>query len=99
MSDIRYLLDENMPHAVRDQLLYHEPTIEVLCIGDGIAPSIGTPDPVILEWMEENGYILVTRNRSTMPSHLPSQLLLYSIPRSSFPSPSNGEEGLFLTNP
>ena len=28
MSKIRFLLDENMPHAVRDQLLLNEPNIE-----------------------------------------------------------------------
>lgn len=27
MTGIRYLLDENMSHGVRDQLLYHEPTL------------------------------------------------------------------------
>ena len=74
MEDISYLLDENMPHGVRDQLLYHEPALKVLCIGDESAPAIGTPDPVILEWIEQNGYILVTRNRKTMPIHLQEHL-------------------------
>lgn len=74
MSGIRFLLDENMPHGVRTQLLYHEPAIEVLCIGDLNAPEIGTPDPDILDWIEQDECILVSRNRKTMPDHLRDHL-------------------------
>lgn len=34
----------------------------------------GTPDPDILLWCEENGFILITNNRKTMPVHLASHL-------------------------
>ena len=74
MTGIRYLLDENMSHGVRDQLLYHEPTLPVLCIGDDMAPALGTPDPLILDWLEKNDYILISRNRKTMPAHLKEYL-------------------------
>ena len=74
MNAIRYLLDENMPHSVRDQLLYHEPNLLILCVGDDMAPPLGTPDPVILDWIEQNGYILVSRNRKTIPAHLKEHL-------------------------
>jgi hypothetical protein len=74
MTRIRFLLDENMAHGVRDQLLYHKPTLVVLCIGDDTAPALGTPDPVLLDWLEENNYILVSRNRKTMPGHLKEHL-------------------------
>lgn len=67
---IRFLLDENVPHAVRDQLLRREPTIEIVCIGDNHAPSFGTPDAEILKWIEQHVYCLVSRNRRTMPDHL-----------------------------
>ncbi len=50
--------------------------MEVLCIGDGIAPPLATPDPVILRWIEQNGYILVSRNRRTMPVHLQEHLAM-----------------------
>ncbi|MFC1851226.1 DUF5615 family PIN-like protein [candidate division CSSED10-310 bacterium] len=70
MTGISYLLDENIPHAVRNQLLFHEPDLNVLCVGDQKAPPYGTPDEVILEWVEKNRYILVSRNRRTMPDHL-----------------------------
>jgi len=74
LTDIRYLLDENMPHAVRDQLLLREPEMQVLVVGDEMAPALGTPDPMILEWIERNGYILITRNRRTIPEHLREHL-------------------------
>ena len=50
------------------------PGIEVLAIGDSEAPAPGTPDPDLLVWLEANGYILVTENRSTMPGHLTAHL-------------------------
>ena len=83
---IRYLLDENISRSVRDQLLFHEPALDVICVGDEGAPAYGTPDAVILEWIEGSGYILVSRNRRTMPAqlrehltqggHIPGMLLL-----------------------
>ncbi len=74
MTGIRYLLDEHVPHAVRDQLLLREPGMQVLIIGDDIAPTLGTPDPAILEWIERNGYILISRNRRTIPRYLQEHL-------------------------
>ena len=63
-----------MPHAVRDQLLLREPEMQVLVVGDEMAPALGTPDPMILEWIERNGYILISRNRRTIPKHLREHL-------------------------
>jgi len=74
LTNIRYLLDENTPHAVRDQLLLREPEMQVLVVGDEMAPALGTPDPMILEWIERNGYILISRNRRTIPRHLREHL-------------------------
>jgi len=34
LSRIRYLLDEDTPHAIRDQLLRRKPEMEVLVVGD-----------------------------------------------------------------
>lgn len=67
---IHFLMDENMPHAVRNQLLRLEPAIEIACVGDDEAPPIGTPDPEILTWIDDNHHCLVSRNRRTMPGHL-----------------------------
>ena len=44
--------------------------IDVLAIGDPGAPPTGSPDPEILVWLEQQGYLLVTENRSTIPLHL-----------------------------
>ena len=74
MSQFRFLLDEDTPHAIRDQLLRREPEIEVLAVGDDTAPALGTPDPEILQWIEREGYVLVSRNRRTMPRHLQEHL-------------------------
>jgi hypothetical protein len=74
LKDIRYLFDENITYAVRDQLLRREPDMVVMCIGDQGAPTLGTPDEFILEWIEEHGYILVSRNRRTIPIHLQAHL-------------------------
>jgi hypothetical protein len=74
LTVIRYLLDENISRTVRNQLLFHEPTIDVICIGDNNAPTYGTPDEEILDWIERTGYILVSRNRRTIPTHLKNHL-------------------------
>lgn len=66
----RFLLDENVKHVIQHELRRLNPEIEVYCIGNKEVPSRGTPDPAILVWIEENQYILVTENRSTMPVHL-----------------------------
>jgi len=67
---IRYLLDEDTPRAIRDQLLRLRPDMEILAVGDEGAPPFGTPDAELLRWVEKEGCILVSRNRRTMPNHL-----------------------------
>lgn len=67
---VRFLLDEHVDRAIQRQLRRLEPQMEVLAISDPGAPSVGTLDPDILGWLEDNGYILVTENRSTIPVHL-----------------------------
>jgi hypothetical protein len=74
LSRIRYLLDEDTPHTIRDQLLRRQPTMDVLAVGDDVAPAFGTPDPVVLRWIEHEGYILVSRNRRTLSQHLREHL-------------------------
>ena len=71
---LRYLLDENISLAVRNQLLFREPTMDVFRVGGENAPPYGTSDPAILAWIAETGYVLVSRNRRTMPIHLEAHL-------------------------
>jgi len=65
-----YLIDENITPAFADQLRRRQVNIEVIAIGNGIAPPKGTLDPEVLSWLETYGYSLVTRNRKSMQEHL-----------------------------
>jgi hypothetical protein len=66
----RFLLDENLNPAIKAGLQRVEPNIDVVYVGESRMPSKGTLDPDILVWIEANGYILVTDNRKTMPTHM-----------------------------
>ena len=66
----RFLLDEHVNPAIQRQLHRLNPEIEILMIGQSDAPPKGTADPDLLIWLEENNFILVTENRSTIPIHL-----------------------------
>lgn len=69
-----FLIDENLPPALAMQMRQREPYIQVLAIGQPGAPVKGTADRPLLRWVEENGYLLVTNNRSSMPGHLRDHL-------------------------
>jgi hypothetical protein len=70
MTPPRFLLDEHVPQAVQSQLLRLNAEIDVLAVGQPLAPPKGTSDPDILAWIEKTGYILVTGNRRTIPGHV-----------------------------
>jgi len=74
VKHLRYLVDENTPHAIRDQLLRCQPELEVLAVGDALAPAFGTLDPNLLRWIEQENYVLVSRNRRTLARHLREHL-------------------------
>jgi len=46
----------------------------VLAVGDSMAPVFGTPDRELLQWIEQAGYVLVSRNRRTLSRHLREHL-------------------------
>jgi hypothetical protein len=66
----RFLLDEHVPYAIQSRLLRLDAEIDVLVVGQPLAPPKGTSDPDILTWIEKTGYILVTANRRTIPEHV-----------------------------
>jgi len=74
MTEIRFLLDENVNPIFRTELLKQEPKLSVWKIGDPGAPPTGTSDPDILYWCELNSFILVTNNRKSMPQHFRNHL-------------------------
>ena len=70
----RFLLDENMDRAIQRQLQRLNSGIGVKLVGDAEVPPRGTSDPDILKWIEREDYILVTKNRRTMPKHFVEHL-------------------------
>lgn len=48
--------------------------MDVLAVGDSMAPAFGTPDRELLRWIEQTGYVLVSRNRRTLSGHLREHL-------------------------
>ena len=70
----RFLIDENLSPTYRTQLLYWEPSLTVLRVGDEGAPARSTQDPEILKWCEQNNFILVTNDPNTIPKHLSDHL-------------------------
>jgi hypothetical protein len=88
MSRINYLLDEHVEHGLRNGLRQREPEMTVWVIDDPHAPPIGALDPEILLWCEAHNFVLVTRNRRTMPAHLRNHIAAgHHIP------------GIFILNP
>jgi predicted nuclease of predicted toxin-antitoxin system len=67
---IKFLLDECMNLAAVACLAQAEPSMEVLAVGQPGAPPHGTLDPDLLIWAEQNEYILVTRDKKSMPGHI-----------------------------
>ena len=70
MSEIKYLLDENVDPSLRVAIHQQWPEIVIWIIGDPGAPQRGTLDPDILQWCEAHNFSLVTNNRTSMPIHL-----------------------------
>ena len=71
---IRFLIDENLDPLYKAQLLHKGSNIFVYAIGDPGTPPKGTLDPDILDWCEENDFVLITNNRKSMPTHLVEHL-------------------------
>jgi len=71
---LKYLLDENVDPLYGTQLRRLKPDLVIRVIGEPVTPDKGTLDPEILCWCEENNFILVTNNRTSMPVHLADHL-------------------------
>jgi hypothetical protein len=74
MSNLTFLLDENISRSLRDGLSQHWPDMVVWMVGEPGVPPRGTPDPAILQWCEAHRFALVTYNRTSMPIHLQDHL-------------------------
>lgn len=71
----RFLLDEHVDVVIQRQLRRKSILLEVMRVGDAGTLAAGTDDPDILEWAGENGFIVVTEDRSTMPDHVAAHML------------------------
>ena len=67
---VRFLLDENMSHRVRDAVLRRAPGIDIVRVGNDGAPALETSDPEILLYAEEQRRLLITLKRASMPRHV-----------------------------
>jgi predicted nuclease of predicted toxin-antitoxin system len=74
MSEIRYLLDENVNPRFHKALRRLSHAMTIRAIGEAGTPPLRTPDPIILNWCEEHDFVLVTNNRASMPVHLTDHL-------------------------
>lgn len=70
MASPRFLFDEDVTHTLVAALRAQDATIDIVCVGETNGPSKGTLDPELLEIAENEGRMLVSDDRSTMPLHL-----------------------------
>jgi predicted nuclease of predicted toxin-antitoxin system len=85
---LNHLIDENVNPVYPNQIRQREPEIIITVIGESETPPRGTLDPEILCWCEDNKFVLVTNNRTSMPVHLADHIATHRhIP------------GIFILNP
>lgn len=71
---VKYLIDEDTEHLIREGLWRRQPSIDIKVIGEQGVPTLSTKDADILDFLEVEGYVLVSSNRRTMPRHLKDHL-------------------------
>lgn len=71
---LAYLFDEHLRgplwRAVQSHNLASNEVLDVVRVGDPPDLPLGEADEVILRWAEQDGRILCTYDRSTIPKHL-----------------------------
>jgi hypothetical protein len=72
---VRFLIDENLPPALRDGLVRLDEQIDELRVGEEGAPLLGTLDPDILRFCDDHRRLLITLNRISMPQHVADHLV------------------------
>jgi hypothetical protein len=77
---VRFLLDEHLRgplwSAIQRYNAHGQWPLDVARVGDSDELPLGLPDPDILLWTERNQYLLVSRDKSTLPDHLRKHLEL-----------------------
>ncbi len=85
---LNYLIDENVNPIYPNQIRQREPDILIKVVGEPETPPKSTLDPEILCWCEDNKFVLVTNNRTSMPVHLTDHIAL-----------GRHVPGIFIMNP
>jgi hypothetical protein len=67
---VRFLLDENLPPRLKPAIARYPFQIDLLRVGDPGAPSLGTSDPDILQYVQTTQRLLITNYRESMPAHV-----------------------------
>lgn len=73
---VRFLADENLDVGIVQGLLAREPTIDIVDVK--AAGLRGTDDPALLNLAAQQGRILITHDRNTMPSHVRDRIAMGS---------------------
>ncbi len=66
MSQVKYLIDEQLPDWLREAIWRLEPSVQVLRIGDADAPARKTSDADVLEWAEIHEFAVLTIDTNTL---------------------------------
>ncbi|MBD2611665.1 MAG: DUF5615 family PIN-like protein [Nostoc sp. ZfuVER08] len=85
---LQYLIDENVNPIYPNQIRLREPDITIKVVGESETPPKSTLDPEILYWCEDNNFILVTNNRTSMPVYLADHIAV-----------NRHVPGIFILNP
>jgi Domain of unknown function (DUF5615) len=67
MSQVRYLIDENLPLSLVAALRRAEPGIDVWRLGQTNMPAFGCDDRTLLAFCEQSQRLLVSLDRASMP--------------------------------
>ena len=69
---LRLLSDEDFNGKLFDALLRRRPSLDIVRVQD--AGLRQQPDPVVLAWAAANGRIVLSQDKTTMPSHVRARL-------------------------
>ena len=67
MTRCRFLVDECVPTSLARGLRRRRADVSVVEVGQPGAPGKGAPDAEILEYCQQEGRLLITADRATMP--------------------------------
>ncbi len=74
MSQVRFLIDENLRLSTVAALRRAEPSLDVHRVGQADMPRFGAADDEILRFCAASRRILVTLDRATIPTHVSDYL-------------------------